>query len=154
MRHQAGGDGGGFEAGERPAEEEEVFEFFSSACFSGYGDDPKVGPTAAGCTESSVCRGFGGFVGWQMRRGGRHTTHHTHASHTQRHTHINPTLLNNQKGFYSVYAAAFAKLADAERRAFESGDGDRGAGREAPSFPAFGGSEAGGTAGCGGSFGS
>lgn len=45
MRHQAGGDGG-FEAGERPEEEEEIFSFFSSACFSGYGDDARVSQRA------------------------------------------------------------------------------------------------------------
>jgi DnaJ family protein A protein 5 len=42
VRHQAGGDGG-FEGGERPEEEEELFSHFSSACYSGFGDDAKVG---------------------------------------------------------------------------------------------------------------
>jgi hypothetical protein len=42
VRHQAGGDGGYEGGGGRPAEEEEIFGFFSSACFSGYGDDERV----------------------------------------------------------------------------------------------------------------
>lgn len=50
VRHQAGGDaGGGFEPGQRPEEEEEVFSYFSSACYSGFGDDEKVrGPLVLG----------------------------------------------------------------------------------------------------------
>ncbi|GIM08082.1 hypothetical protein Vretimale_12093, partial [Volvox reticuliferus] len=40
-RHQAGG-GGGFEGGTgKPAEDEELFSFFTSSCYSGYGDGPK-----------------------------------------------------------------------------------------------------------------
>lgn len=42
-RHQAGG-GGGFEGGSgKPPEDEELFSFFTSSCYSGYGDGPKVG---------------------------------------------------------------------------------------------------------------
>jgi hypothetical protein len=35
-RYQAGG--GGFEGGQRPADEEDLFQFFTSACYSGFGD--------------------------------------------------------------------------------------------------------------------
>ncbi|GFR53083.1 hypothetical protein Agub_g15791, partial [Astrephomene gubernaculifera] len=43
-RHQAGGGGGagGFEGGGgKPPEFEEIFTYFSSSCYSGYGDGPK-----------------------------------------------------------------------------------------------------------------
>ncbi|EFJ45712.1 molecular chaperone [Volvox carteri f. nagariensis] len=41
-RHQAGGGGGGFEGSSgKPPEDEELFSFFTSSCYSGYGDGPK-----------------------------------------------------------------------------------------------------------------
>ena len=44
-RHQAGssgfGDGGGG-GGKRPDDEEDLFSYFSTSCFSGYGDGAKV----------------------------------------------------------------------------------------------------------------
>jgi len=56
VRHQAGADGG-FEQAARPEEEEAIFGFFSSACYSGYGDDAKVrGAGGRG--------GGGGLRGW------------------------------------------------------------------------------------------
>ncbi len=50
-RHQAGGGSGGFEGGGgKPAEDEELFAYFSSSAYSGYGDGPKVrrAPAAKG----------------------------------------------------------------------------------------------------------
>jgi hypothetical protein len=41
-RHQAGGGGGGFSPGERPDDELDLFQYFSSSCYSGFGDGPKV----------------------------------------------------------------------------------------------------------------
>jgi hypothetical protein len=41
-RHQAGGGGGGFSPGERPDDEIDLFQYFSSSCYSGFGDGPKV----------------------------------------------------------------------------------------------------------------
>lgn len=40
-RHQAGG-GSGFSGPQKPADEEDLFQYFSAACFSGYGDGPKA----------------------------------------------------------------------------------------------------------------
>ncbi|WIA41299.1 hypothetical protein OEZ86_004902 [Tetradesmus obliquus] len=40
-RHQAGGGGGGFTPGERPDDEIDLFQYFSSSCYSGFGDGPK-----------------------------------------------------------------------------------------------------------------
>jgi hypothetical protein len=40
-RHQAGG-GGGFSPGERPEDEIDLMFYFTSACYSGFGDGPKV----------------------------------------------------------------------------------------------------------------
>lgn len=68
-RHQAGGGSGGYEAGgERPAEDEEIFSFFSTSCFSGFGDGPKVRGGAGGERGRGVeGRGEQGPTG---RRGG------------------------------------------------------------------------------------
>jgi DnaJ family protein A protein 5 len=41
-RHQAGGGGGGFTPGQRPDDEVDLFKYFSSGCYSGFGDGPKV----------------------------------------------------------------------------------------------------------------
>ena len=42
-RHQAGGGGGGgFTPGQKPDDEVDLFKFFSSSCYSGFGDGPKV----------------------------------------------------------------------------------------------------------------
>ena len=44
-RHQAGGSGfgdGGSAGGGRPDDEEDLFAYFSTSCFSGYGDGAKV----------------------------------------------------------------------------------------------------------------
>lgn len=44
-RHQAGGGSSGYESGggfEAPEDEEELFEYFSSGCYSGYGEGSKV----------------------------------------------------------------------------------------------------------------
>lgn len=40
-RHQTGG-GGGFSPGERPEDEIDLMFYFTSACYSGFGDGPKV----------------------------------------------------------------------------------------------------------------
>eukprot|EP00878_Enallax_costatus_P030206 GHUV01032870.1.p1 GENE.GHUV01032870.1~~GHUV01032870.1.p1 ORF type:complete len:202 (+),score=69.47 GHUV01032870.1:343-948(+) len=40
-RHQAGGGPGGFTPGERPEDEVDLFQYFSSSCYSGFGDGPK-----------------------------------------------------------------------------------------------------------------
>lgn len=43
-RHQKGGDGGGgFTPGQRPDDELDLFQYFTSSCYSGFGDGPKVG---------------------------------------------------------------------------------------------------------------
>lgn len=39
--HQAGGDGG-VTPGQRPTDEIDPFQYFSTACFSGYNDGAKV----------------------------------------------------------------------------------------------------------------
>jgi DnaJ family protein A protein 5 len=41
-RHQAGG-GADFTPGHRPDDEPDLYQFFTAACFSGFGDGPKVG---------------------------------------------------------------------------------------------------------------
>jgi hypothetical protein len=52
-RHQKGGDGGGgFTPGQRPDDELDLFQYFTSSCYSGFGDGPKVGGVGGG--------GFGG----------------------------------------------------------------------------------------------
>lgn len=40
-RHQAGGTGG-FTGGQRPDDEVDLYAYFTSACFSGFGDGPRV----------------------------------------------------------------------------------------------------------------
>lgn len=42
-RHQAGGGPGGFTPGERPEDEVDLFHYFTSSCYSGFRDGPKVG---------------------------------------------------------------------------------------------------------------
>ena len=42
--HQAGGDGG-VTPGQRPSDELDPFQYFSTACYSGYNDGSKVQPT-------------------------------------------------------------------------------------------------------------
>ncbi len=46
-RHQAGG--GSFQGPQKPDDEIDLYQYFSSSCFSGYGDGPKVGSCAADC---------------------------------------------------------------------------------------------------------
>ena len=40
-RHQAGGGPGGVAGGQRPADEVDLYTYFSSTCYSGFGDGPR-----------------------------------------------------------------------------------------------------------------
>jgi DnaJ family protein A protein 5 len=40
-RHQAGDTGGGFAGGQRPADDVDLYTYFTSACYSGFGDGPR-----------------------------------------------------------------------------------------------------------------
>jgi DnaJ family protein A protein 5 len=40
-RHQAGDTGGGFAGGQRPADDVDVYSYFSSTCYAGFGDGPR-----------------------------------------------------------------------------------------------------------------
>ena len=44
--HQAGGDGG-VTPGQRPSDELDPFQYFSTACYSGYNDGAKVQPASS-----------------------------------------------------------------------------------------------------------
>lgn len=48
--HQAGGTGG-FTPGQKPDDEIDLFQYFTSGCFQGFGDGPKVGALATAVTS-------------------------------------------------------------------------------------------------------
>jgi DnaJ-class molecular chaperone len=65
-RHQAGG-GGGYEGPQKPGDEEDLYEYFSAACYSGYGDGPKARRRRSRCSGGWRGEGRKGEEG----RGGR-----------------------------------------------------------------------------------
>lgn len=158
--HQAGGDGG-VTPGQRPSDEVDPFQYFSTSCYSGYNDGAKV--QHINLSKLTLCKRL--YSADQMLPQ-LHTTYvataavGSHADHwsnkvTARYLFCliiplcNANFCHRQfgakplihlcvlQGFYTVYNSVFQKLAQEERQAAAQQSHEQSA-DSMPVLPAFG----------------